>query len=183
MTSIGRGRRALNFAMALGGALLVAYAPPLPAQQGPPTPPLTNEVRVDARFSRFSTVEMGGSLIVPSGSYVRSSLTALGGYVWRQQRWMRESRYEATARFLLDPFRQSRLGVSAGGGIGFTNSGGILSEPNVLGDRTIKWRPYLAAILDLELRKTAGWTPAVQVGLGGGVRAGILLRSSTTRWR
>lgn len=165
----------------VGLALITAAR--LGAQTGPPKPPLTNEARFDTRISRHNVVEAGWSLIIPTGIYVRSSLTAAGGYVWRDQRWARESRYEATSRFLLDPFRQSRFGLSVGGGIGMTNSDGFLSEPNALGDRSVRWRPYLAAILDMELRKTAGWTPAVQVGLGGGFRAGLMIRSSTNRWR
>ena len=155
----------------------------LGAQTGPPSPPLTNELRVDARFSRHNVAEAGWSLIIPSGVYVRLALTAAGGYAWREKRWTRESRYEATSRFLLDPFRESRVGLSIGGGVGFTNSDGLLSAPKAAGERSVRWRPYLAAILDLELRKTAGLTPAVQVGIGGGFRAGLLIRSSTRRWR
>lgn len=155
----------------------------LAAQSGPPLPRLMNEGRVDARWSRGNSVELGWSLIVPTGVYVRSALTAAGGYVWRDQRWMRESRYEATARFLLDPFRQARYGLSIGGGVGMTNSDGLFSEPNVIGERKQRWRPFLAAFVDLELRKTAGLTPAVQVGFGSGVRAGLVVRSATNRWR
>ncbi len=54
-----------------------------------------------------------------------------------------------------------------------TNSDGLFGEPNVVGDRQQRWRPYLAAIADLELRKTAGLTPAIQVGVGSGIRVGI----------
>lgn len=159
------------------------FALPLRAQSGPPLPRLMNEGRVDARWSRSSSVELGWSLIIPTGVYLRSALTAAGGYVWRDRRWMRESRYETTARFLLDPFRQARYGLSIGGGVGMTNSDGLFGEPNVLGIRQQRWRPYLAAFADLELRKTAGLTPAVQVGIGSGFRLGIVVRSATNRWR
>ncbi|HET9424071.1 MAG TPA: hypothetical protein VFO55_01770 [Gemmatimonadaceae bacterium] len=169
----------------LGAVLLagLAGARRLPAQSGPPLPRLMNEGRVDARWSRSNSVELGWSLIIPSSVYVRSALTAAGGYVRRDQRWMRESRYEATTRFLLDPFRQARYGLSVGGGVGLTNSDGLFGEPDVLGIRKQRWRPYLAAFADLELRKAPGLTPALQVGIGSGVRVGIAVRSATNRWR
>jgi hypothetical protein len=163
--------------------LPLAFAGALSAQSGPPLPRLMNEGLVNARWSKHNTVEAGWSLIIPAGVYLRSALTAAGGLVWRDQRWMRESRYEATTRFLLDPFRQARYGLSLGGGIGMTNSDGLFGTPNILGERKQRWRPYLAAFADLELRKTAGLTPAVQVGIGSGIRAGLVVRSATNRWR
>ena len=165
------------------GAALVMLASAAGGQSGPPLPRLMNEGRVDARWSRHNSVELGWSLIIPTGVYVRTALTAAGGYAWRDQRWMRESRYEATGRFLLDPFRQSRYGLSIGGGAGLTNSDGLFGDPNSIGVRQQRWRPYLATFLDLELRKSAGLTPALQVGFGSGFRAGIVVRSATNRWR
>ena len=165
------------------GLLLVLAATVAGGQSGPPLPRLMNEGRVDARWSRSNAVELGWSLIIPTGAYVRTALTAAGGYIWRDQRWMRESRYEATARFLLDPFRQARYGLSFGAGAGMTNSDGLFGEPNSLGMRFQKWRPFLVTYADLELRKTAGLTPAVQVGIGSGIRAGFVVRSATNRWR
>jgi hypothetical protein len=166
-----------------GYGLLILLAAEAKGQSGPPLPRLMNEGRVDARWSRSNSVELGWSLIIPSGVYVRSALTAAGGYIWRDQRMMRESRYEATARFLLDPFRQVRYGLSFGGGVGMTNSDGLFGKPDIFGDRHQRWRPYLAAFADLELRKSAGLTPALQVGVGSGIRAGLVVRSATNRWR
>src|SRR5436305_909242 len=45
------------------------------------------------------------------------------------------------------------------------------------------WRPYLAFLFDLELEQSGGMTPAIQFGLGGGARFGVVLRSSVDRWR
>lgn len=164
-------------------ALTVLGAASLGAQSGPPLPRLMNEARIDGRWSRYNSVEAGWSLIIPAGVYLRTALTAAGGYVWREERWMRESRYEATGRFLLDPFRQSHYGLSFGGGLGMTNSEGLFSEPNSMGVRKQRWRPYMAAFADLELRQSAGLTPALQIGVGSGFRAGIVIRSATNRWR
>jgi hypothetical protein len=142
-----------------------------------------NEGRVDSRFGRYPVVELGWSLIIPTTSYLRTHLTAAGGLVRRDERWMRESRYEASTRFLLDPFRQSRYGLSFGAGLGLTNSDGLFGDVNILGVAPQKWRPFLLAYTDVELRRTTGLTPAIQVGVGSGVRVGFLIRSATNRWR
>ena len=164
--------------------LVVALSGNAAAQSGPPLPRLMNEGRVDARWSRSNSVELGWSLIIPMSTYVRTALTAAGGYVRRDERWMRESRYEATTRFLLDPFRQARYGLSLGGGVGMTNSDGLFGPPRgPFAIRDQKWRPFMLAFADLELRRSAGLTPALQVGIGSGLRAGFLIRSATNRWR
>ena len=69
------------------------------------------------------------------------------------------------ARFLLDPFRQTRWGFSAGAGMS------LRAEE---GDRV---RPQLLLALDLEgPRSKHDLAPAVQVGLGGGARVGLGVR-------
>ncbi len=173
----------MNGRLAAGCGLLAALAGALQAQSGPPLPRLMNEGTVNGRWSRDNAVEVGWGLIIPTTSYLRTTLTAAAGLVRRDDRWMRESRYEATLRFLLDPFRQSRYGLSFAGGVGMTNSDGLFGRPNIFGERPQRWRPYLVTYADLELRKTAGWTPAVQVGIGSGIRAGFVVRSATNRWR
>ena len=167
----------------LGFGLLAALSFAAHAQSGPPLPRLYNEGRVDARWSRSNAVELGWSLIIPATPYIRTHMTAAAGRIRRDGVWMRESRYEVTARFLLDPFRQARYGLSFGGGAGTTNSDGLFGQPNSMGVAYQRWRPFVVAYADLELRKTAGLTPAVQVGIGSGIRLGILLRSATYRWR
>jgi hypothetical protein len=164
-----------------GCASLVASA--LGAQSGPPLPRITNEAQVNARWSRSNALEVGWSVIIPASPYIRTSLTAATGRILRDQVWQRESRYEITTRFLLDPFRQSRYGLSFGAGAGTTNSDGLFGRANPLGERPQRWRPFMAVIADLELRKSAGLTPAVQVGIGSGIRAGLVVRSAMNRWR
>ena len=93
------------------------------------------------------------------------------------------SRYETTARFLLDPFRESRYGLSFGAGVGMTNSDGLYGRPDPFGERVQRWRPFMVALADLELRRTPGLTPAIQIGIGSGIRAGLVVRSATNRWR
>jgi hypothetical protein len=138
------------------------------AQIAPYHPPVY-ELRTDARFARDDAFEAGGSVLVPAGMYVRGALTVVGGIV-RRPDWTGETRVETTARFLLDPFREARYGLSFGSGIGVTNSSG-------------SWRPYLAVLADVELRRKPGWTPALQLGLGSGWRVGIAMRNSRGTWR
>ncbi len=64
------------------------------------------------------------------------------------------------------------FGISLGGGI---------SVPFVQGDTRV--RPYLTAVADLEGHKHGPVTPALQIGLGGGARLGVVLRMSPGRWR
>jgi len=76
-----------------------------------------------------------------------------------------DGRLDVLARFLLDPFRQTRYGLSLGGGMS------LRAEQ---GDRV---RPVLLVAVDLEGRRSMrGLVPAVQVGLGGGTRIGVVLR-------
>ena len=81
-----------------------------------------------------------------------------------------ESRADFVSRFSLDSFRQSRWVPYAGGGL----SGRFRS----LADGGAKG--YLLVFLGIEGPlpdgKMSGWAPAVEVGLGGGARVGLILR-------
>jgi hypothetical protein len=134
--------------------------------------PTTHEVRVDAIVARHPAIEAGGSLILPAGLYGRTTVTVAGGFVDRDSGSNAVGRIEAVSRFLLDPFREEPYGLSVGAGVGVTNFAAAS-----------KWKPYLAAVIDLELSQTSGWIPALQLGLGDGARLGIILRSGTGRWR
>jgi len=148
-----------------GAAALMtaALAAPIHAQQ--PSTRLVPEVRVDAIGASPSTVQGAVGVEIPAGWYVRVGVIAgAGGSVDANER-VPAGRLDVLARFLLDPFRQSSWGFSAGGGIS------LLARE---GDHV---RPQLLVALDLEgPRSRSGVSPSIQVGLGGGVRAGIGLR-------
>jgi hypothetical protein len=137
-----------------------------------PTPPRGGEVHFDAVAARRGAVEAAAGVIVPAGVYSRTAFLLAAGAESRGSGWPFVGRAEIVSRFLLDPFRESPLGLSVGGGLGVTN----LSDPE-------RWQPYLALVLDLEMRQRAGITPALQLGLGGGTRLGLVLRTGTERWR
>ena len=124
------------------------------------------EVRVDAITARSTTVlQVGGGIQIPAGYYARVGVIgAVGAPVSSGERSV-GGRLDVIARFLFDPFREHAWGLSAGAGI------------SVRAAQHDRLRPYLATIIDLEGRRSAGGiSPAFQLGLGGGVRVGAALR-------
>ena len=97
-------------------------------------------------------------MTVPLGYYVRLGVDVGWGQRDTPTMSYGEWRGDILTRFLIDPFRQQRWGLSLGGGLSFR--------------RDI----YLAAVVDLEGPERLGLLPAVQVGLSGGFRAGLILR-------
>jgi hypothetical protein len=125
------------------------------------------ELRADVtRIGNRYDIEAGGGVEIPMGYYTRIGvLGTAGADVGRATPQSASGRIDVLARFLFDPFRQQRWGLSAGGGISL--------RANAL-DRV---RPYLLSVIDLEGPRSArGISPALQVGLGGGIRLAALLR-------
>ncbi|HJQ18818.1 MAG TPA: hypothetical protein VJ867_00625 [Gemmatimonadaceae bacterium] len=116
------------------------------------------EVRLDAVGPRVYSVQPGVGLNAALGYYAR--LSGVAGYApdadarFLGDHW----RADVIARMLLDPFREQRWALSVGGGV------------------SIRRRSYLTMILDLEGPPLSGMLPAIQVGLGGGVRGAFVLR-------
>lgn len=131
-----------------------------------PTQAAQSEVRADGILARTSGMEAGYGISVPAGIYVRTGLVGGAG----AGRHGVESRADFIARFSLDPFRQSRWAPYAGAGL----SGRF----RALADGGAKG--YLLVFLGLEgpLQggSVSGWVPAVELGLGGGARVGLILR-------
>jgi hypothetical protein len=130
------------------------------------------EYRADAIITRGTAAELGAGVVIPTDTYVRVSLDGAAGSTWRDGAMHGSGRVDAIGRFLLDPFREVPVGVSLGGGV---------SVPYVAGDAHV--RPYLTVVVDVEGRMRGGFTPAVQLGLGGGARIGVVLRRSPGRYR
>jgi len=125
-----------------------------------------SEGRLDAIFARSGAGEAAYGFTVPAGIYVRSGLVAGIG----AGRHGLEGRTDLISRFSFDPFRQSHWAPYAGAGL----SGRYRSTRDG-GDRA-----YLLVFLGVEgplpLGQLSGWVPAVEVGLGGGARIGLILR-------
>lgn len=131
-----------------------------------PTQAFQSEVRVDGIFARSNGVEAGLGISIPAGIYVRTGLNAGVG----AGRHGVESRADFISRFSLDPFRQSRWAPYGGAGLS-----GRFRPPEDGGAKA-----YLLVFLGVEgplpAGKLSGWAPAVEVGLGGGARVGLILR-------
>ena len=119
---------------------------------------------IDVRSPQHGTVQLGGGAAVPLGYYARLGLIGAAGISGRGDGEHGSARADVLMRFLIDPFRETRYGVSVGGGLT------VRYEPNE------GWREYLAIVVDLEMRPVRSVIPAVQLGLGGGVRIGVGLR-------
>jgi hypothetical protein len=147
---------------------LTAAAIPADAQRGTsPTRPRP-EVRVDYLGRNPDAVHAGVGLNVPVGTYVRVELVGAGGPSWDDGLSAAGARADVITRFSFDPFRERRWGLSVGGGISVR-----YEELSPSDDR---WRALIAIVLDLEGPIKGAVTPAVQVGLGGGARVGLVLR-------
>lgn len=128
-------------------------------------PPI--EVRIDAidpRSSRSGTLHAGLGVNIPLGYYVRLELVAGGGVTRRDTVNASSGRVDALSRFLLDPFGESPWGLSIGGGMSVLFASGA------------RTREYLVVVTDLEGPSIGAIVPALQLGLGGGFRAGVVLR-------
>jgi len=152
-----------------GGALLAAIAllvlasASAHAQQHVPVVP---ELRIDVLGANPTSVQGAVGVEIPTGAYVRIGVLAgAGATIDGDDSPEAAGRLDVLARFLFDPFRQSRWGFSAGAGVS------LRADP---GDQV---RPRLLAALDLEGRRSrGGLSPSLQIGLGGGVRGGVGVR-------
>ena len=119
---------------------------------------LQPELRVDAFWPAPVSVQPGVGLTLPLGYYVRVSASA--GYAPHGDARLIDDHWrgDLVARFLLDPFRQQRWGLSLGGGL------------------SVREKTYLAALLDLEGPEWHHVMPALEIGVSGGVRAGVVFR-------
>ena len=161
-----RRRRA---ALVTLSALLAAT--PAGAQRASRSAPPRPEVRVDYLGPRPHALHVGAGVNVPFGTYVRVGLIGGAGTSWDDGRAYGSARADVVARFALDPFRERRWGLSAGGGFGARYEAGAPSAQR-------RWRALVTLVLDLEGPRTGAWAPAVQVGLGGGARVGLVLRGA-----
>jgi hypothetical protein len=156
------GARAMIVALALAAGASTDAA----AQAAPAAMP---ELRADLIVGHAPAIQLGAGVQLAMGTYVRIGLDGAAGVATGARTADASSRADGRvdllARFLLDPFRQRAYGLSVGGGLS------LRAEP---GDRV---RPLLLVALDVEGRRSArGVVPALQVGVGGGLRLGIVLR-------
>lgn len=141
------------------------------AQQRRRVPPYA-EFRADGIFGHGGAAQAGAGIVFPLGVYTRLSVDGAAGPLWHDDAVHASGRVDVIARFLLDPLRETRYGLSVGGGI---------TLPYADGDKRVG--TFLTAVIDLERRMSRGVTPALQIGLGGGTRIGVVLRRSPRAYR
>ena len=144
----------------LAGALLVALATRVPAQS---PRAIRTELRVDG-LGDPATLQLGGGLARPVSTYARLAVVAAAGPAWQRGDQTVAGRVDLLGRFVVDPFNESKLGVYAGGGLSLRY------------DDDSEWRPLLVVTFGMEGPVRHGRAWAAELGLGGGVRAGLVLR-------
>jgi hypothetical protein len=151
----------------------VAVAPSLARAQQRQRIPTYVELRGDGIFadSRITTLA-GGGVVVPAGNYTRVSLDTELGAEMRSAETRFAGRVDVVARFLLDPLREMPWGISLGGGLTVPYGDGVQGA-----------QPLMTAVIDVEGRRGRRFTPALQVGLGGGTRVALMFRASSRSWR
>lgn len=129
-----------------------------------PQPELRVDV-IDVRSDRRGTLQAGAGLGLPLGYYARLGVIAAGGVTQRDDAMLGSGRLDLVTRFLFDPFREARWGLSVGGGMTVTY---VAQE---------EWRELVLVLIDLETPPVKRRiVPAIQLGLGGGARVGVAVR-------
>jgi hypothetical protein len=152
-------------------ALLVAVPALLCAQPVALKPPVQLELRADLLGGPPAGMQAGLGANVPAGYYVRLGMDAAAGASMHDGRAIASGRADVVARYLLDPFREFKWGPYIGGG--FTAQW----------DRRAVRRGDLLLLAGIEGPAHAGWRTAVEVGLGGGARLGVVLRRARSNGR
>lgn len=127
----------------------------------------TVEGRVDAIFAEPIAVHAGGGITWRLGTYLRSGVVAGLGATEAGA----SGRIDFVNRFHLDPFRESRYGPYAGGGV------------STRFDDNRKGRVFLLLIVGVDGPVSRGVTTSFEAGLGGGARLGVLIRRATPERR
>lgn len=142
---------------------LVAAATSAGAQRFRIQPAVQPELRAFVSAAAEWSAGAGIGFNVPAGYYLRVAPTLIAG------RRLGESpqdfaRLEVVGRFSLDPFRQSRWGPWAGGG--------LAAE----WERDAPGRALIMLALGTDLPGTSGWQPSVELAVGGGTRVSLSVK-------
>ncbi len=128
-------------------------------------------LRADAVVDRDIGAQLAIGVAVPVQYNVRLAVDVGAGGVRRSGTWRSTGRADVLARWLSDPFRQSRWGINAGGGVGMRFEDA--REARVVAIVTV----------GVEGASDGNWIPGVELGLGGGVRIGVTMRRAPVRRR
>ncbi len=152
-------------------AVLASAMPVIAAAQPERESQFRAEARVDAIFARATLFHAGLGLGVRTGYNIRAHVVGAAGYAVKDGATEASARGDATLRLLLDPFGESPGGLSIGGGL------------TLLHDGFDKTRALGMIVIGLEGAPRARVVWAIEVGLGGGARVGVVLRPGASRHR
>jgi hypothetical protein len=152
--------------------VLIAAAPAAALAQGDNfKPPVQFEARIDALAGPPAGAQAGIGANVAIGYYIRLGVDVAAGASSRGGAAVASGRVDVVSRYLLDPFHEFRWGPYAGGGFS--------AQWDRLGER----RGDVLLVVGIEGPVHAGWRTAVEVGLGGGARLGVVLRRARSNGR
>ncbi len=130
------------------------------------------EVRADALLARDAVAQVAVGVVAAAAYNLRLALDVGAGGVRDASGGVSAAgRVDLLARWLSDPFRQSKRAVHAGGGVGVLLAQGAAP------------RPVAIVTVGVEGTSDGPWVPGVELGLGGGVRLGVTLRRAPARQR
>ena len=121
------------------------------------------DVRAEVVASDHLAVYAGAGFFFPAGTYVRPGVVAAAGISERNPSF----RLDQVNIFHMDPFRESKWAPYGGGGLSLRH--------DVKSDRT---NVHLLAVIGMEGPPHNGTATAFELGLGGGVRASLILRKA-----
>jgi hypothetical protein len=123
------------------------------------------EFRQEITGAKDPGAHLGVGLNVRADYYVRLGVAIAAGAVRRADDvWVGAPRVDLTARYLLDPFGDRPRGWYGGGGVSIVQRPGESATAS------------LQLLVGLEGRRGNKITPSVELGVGGGVRVGVVLR-------
>ena len=122
------------------------------------------EFRADLLAARSSAVQLGVGAVAPAGEYLRLGGDLGAGIAGGAGGPLLSTRADVYGRFHLDPRAESRW-------VPYLVAGGSLRA-----DQRARGRLYALAAVGVEGPESHRVVPAFELGLGGGVRAGIVLR-------
>jgi hypothetical protein len=129
------------------------------------------ELRADAQLTPDIGTLAGLGVNVRAGWYARVGLSASAGVLRLSDAWRSQQRLDATVRFQFDPFAQRPRAVYGGAGIGLVRDD--------TGDLTGR----LLVVVGTEGAARGRIVPAAELTLGGGVRLGVVLRTTRREGR
>jgi hypothetical protein len=145
--------------------LLVLVAPKVRAQASGSTLLPQWEAHAGVTAATVPAAHAGAGVNVRAGSYVRLGVAALAGAARAGGVTRASQRVDITARFLLDPFAERRTGLYGGAGLTARHDAGGA------------WKGSLVLLVGIEGATRGRAVPALELGLGGGVRAAVVLRT------